>query len=632
MTLHPRYIPDVPEETVKVAKAAFRKGNRYMQMRDELGTLFSDEQFKDLFPKVGQVAEAPWRLALVTVMQFAENLTDRQAADAVRGRIDWKYALSLELTDEGFDFSVLSEFRSRLVARGAEVRLFEIMLAGFQSRGLLKTRGKQRTDATHILANVRELNRIEFVGETLRIALNELAVTAPDWLKALAPPDWFERYSRPFNEYRLPQKPAEREALGEQIGRDGLYLLTQVYAPDTPSELRQLQRVELLRRIWVLQFYQDEDDQTRWRSSGNVPPGERILTSPYDPDARRSQKRNTYWVGYKVHLTETCDDDAPHLITHVQTALATEADSEAVQPIHADLHARQRLPGQHLVDSGYGSGAAFVQSQHEYGVDLFGPARPDVSWQANTEGAFDLTCFKMDFEKRIVTCPQGQHSSEWYERVGSRGKPAIQAKFSTKACRVCPVRERCTTSKDGRQIGFIPEPEFSALQAARVREQTDEFKETYKKRAGIEGTISQAVGVLGMRRTRYRGLDRVHLQHLMTAAAMNLMRVLDWLNGKERATTRLSAFARLAAALFDSPTASEPLSHLKQALLCSFTAMIRAVMLSLNHRHSRHTPKHRLLTARGVWVSPGCVAAPSGCLYRESTSHLPSIVRQSPGC
>jgi transposase len=425
MTLHPRYIPDVAEETVKVAKTAFRKGNRYMQMRDELGTLFSDEQFMDLFPQVGQVAEAPWRLALVTVMQFAENLTDRQAADAVREWIDWKYALSLELTDEGFNFSVLSEFRSRLVVHGAEVRLFEIILAGFHARGLLKKHGKQRTDSTHILANVRELNRIEIVGETLRIALNELAVTTPEWLKALAPPDWFERYSRPFNEYRLPQKTAEREALGEQIGREGIYLLTQVYAPDTPSELRQLQRVELLRRIWVLQFYQDEDDQTRWRSSGNVPPGERILTSPYDPDARRSQKRNTYWVGYKVHLTETCDDDAPNLITHVQTALATEADSEAVQPIHADLHARQRLPGQHLVDSGYGSGAAFVQSQHDYGVDLFGTARPDVSWQAATEEAFDLSHFQFAFEKRTVTCPQMQTTQQWSERTGSRGKPAL---------------------------------------------------------------------------------------------------------------------------------------------------------------------------------------------------------------
>lgn len=253
MTLHPQSIPDVPEATVQVAQAAFRKGNRYMQMRDELGSLFNDEQFVDLFPNVGQLAEAPWRLALVTVMQFAENLTDRQVADAVRGRIDWKYALSLELTDAGFDASVLSEFRSRLVQHEAEARLFEVMLSAFQSRGLLKTRGKQRTDSTHILANVRELNRLEFVGETLRAALNELATVAAEWLKTVVSPDWFERYSRPFSDYRLPQKEAERLALGEQIGRDGITLLTAVYAPTTQPELRALPQVEFLRRAWVVQ-------------------------------------------------------------------------------------------------------------------------------------------------------------------------------------------------------------------------------------------------------------------------------------------------------------------------------------------------------------------------------------------
>jgi transposase len=546
MTLHPRYIPDVPEETVKVAQAAFRKGNRYMQMRDELGTLFNDEQFTDLFPNVGQLAQSPWRLALVTVMQFAENLTDRQAADAVRARIDWKYALSLELTDDGFDFSVLSEFRQRLITNGAEARLFEIMLAAFQERDLLKAGGKQRTDSTHILANVRELNRIEFVGETMRAALNELATTAPDWLKAWVPADWFKRYGHPFSEYRLPQKEAERLELGEQIGRDGIELLTRVYAEQ--PELGRLPQVEILRRVWVLQYYTDEDAQTRWRRKGNTPPGERILTSPYDTDARLSKKRGSQWTGYKVHLTETCDDDAPHLVTHVETTLATTADSAVVEPIHTELKRKNCLPDQHLVDNGYGSGTAFVQSGEDYGVDLFGPARPDVSWQASIEGAYDLSYFKIDFDARTVTCPQGHTTQHWYERTGSRGKPAISAQFPTTVCRACPGRERCTTAKAGRQVGFIPEPEFSALQVARQREQTDEFKEAYKKRAGVEGTISQAVGVLGMRRTRYRGLDRVHLQHLMTAAAMNLMRVLDWLSGKQRATTRKAAFARLAAA------------------------------------------------------------------------------------
>jgi transposase len=549
MTLHPRYIPDVPEETAKVAQAAFRKGNRYMQMRDKLGTLFNDEQFVDLFPNVGQLAESPWRLALVTVMQFAENLTDRQAADAVRGRIDWKYALSLELSDDGFDFSVLSEFRQRLLNNSAEARLFEIMLIGFQERKLLKSRGKQRTDSTHILANVRELNRIEFVGETLRAALNELARVAPEWLKGIVPTTWFDVYGRPFSEYRLPQKEAERFELGEQIGHDGIYLLTQVYAQTTPSELRQLKQVEVLRRVWVLQYYQDEDDHIHWRKSGNVPPGEGILTSPYDPDARLSKKRGSEWVGYKVHLTETCDEDTPHLITHVETTLATTSDNAVIVPIHEELQRKQCLPAQHLVDSGYGSSFDLLMCQRDYDVDLFGPTRKPVSWQANVEEAYDLSTFVIDFEVRTATCPQGYTTDRWYDRIDRRGKPITQVQFPKAVCQACPARERCTRSRSaGRLLGFMREDEFKALQAARQREQTDEFKEAYKKRAGVEGTISQAVGVLGMRHTRYRGLDKVHLQHLMTAAAMNLMRVIDWLSGKERATTRESAFARLAAA------------------------------------------------------------------------------------
>jgi transposase len=204
MTLNPRYLPEIPQETIRVAKAAFRKGHRYMQMRDELGTLYEDKQFTDLFPNVGRLAEPPWRLALVTVMQFAENLTDRPAADAVRSRIDWKYALSLPLEDDGFNFSVLSEFRTRLVEHKAQARLFEGMLTHFESRGLLKARGKQRTDSTFILGQVRELNRLEFVGETLRAALNVLAEVAPTWLKGVIQEDWAERYSRPFNEWRLP--------------------------------------------------------------------------------------------------------------------------------------------------------------------------------------------------------------------------------------------------------------------------------------------------------------------------------------------------------------------------------------------------------------------------------------------
>src|SRR4051795_5150162 len=155
MALQPRPIPPVPDDTARVARAAFPKGNPYLRLRDELGTVFSDHDFADLYPRRGQPALPPWRLSRVAVLQFRENLSDRQAADAVRARIDWKYLLGLELTDPGFDFSVLSEFRARLLAGDAEERLLERLLARCQALGLLKGRGRQRTDATHVLASVR---------------------------------------------------------------------------------------------------------------------------------------------------------------------------------------------------------------------------------------------------------------------------------------------------------------------------------------------------------------------------------------------------------------------------------------------------------------------------------------------
>ena len=183
----------VPEETAQVVHAAFPHGNLYVTLRDTLGTIFSDADFAALFPPCGQPALSPWRLALVTIMQFREMLADRQAADAVRARIDWKYLLGLTLTDPGFHFSALSAFRDRLLAGEAEELLLDKLLHHCQACGLLTARGQQRTDATHVWAAIRVLNRLELLGETLRATLNDLATVAPDWLREIAPPPWDER-------------------------------------------------------------------------------------------------------------------------------------------------------------------------------------------------------------------------------------------------------------------------------------------------------------------------------------------------------------------------------------------------------------------------------------------------------
>jgi transposase len=193
-----------------VAHAAFPKGHPYLTLRDHLGTIFQDEDFAALFPAWGYPGLPPWRLALVTIMQFRENLADRQAAEAVRARIDWKYLLGLDLTDPGFDFSVLSEFRDRLLAGSAAVLLLDKLLERCRTRGLLKARGQQRTDSTHGLAAIRVMNRLELVAETLRATLNELATVAPAWLQAMAPLAWYERYGKRIEETRLPQGQSRR--------------------------------------------------------------------------------------------------------------------------------------------------------------------------------------------------------------------------------------------------------------------------------------------------------------------------------------------------------------------------------------------------------------------------------------
>lgn len=548
MSLQPQAFDPVPEETVRVARAAFPQGNVYMRMRDEFGTLYTDELFTSLFATRGQPAESPAQLALVTVMQFAEGLSDQQAADAVRSRIDWKYALGLELTDSGFDASVLSEFRSRLVMGHAELLLFEALLQRLREAGLLKARGRQRTDSTHVLAAIQTLNRLECVGETMRQALNALAVAAPDWLQAWVPTAWFERYERRFEEFRLPPGRPERYALAETIGADGFQLLRAVYAPTTLPWLRKLPAIETLRRVWVQQFYGPEEP-VRWREADDLPPSTRLICSPYDPDARYSQKRSTTWTGYRVHLTETCDDDAPHLITDVETTPAPVSDAGMTTTIQQNLAARDLLPDEHLVDAGYTTAEVLVESQQGQQVTLIGPVITDPSWQARAQTGFEVANFVLDWEQRMATCPQGRQSVSWVSGQHDHAPEIVTIKFARADCGPCVVRARCTRSASGpRELRVRAQPYHEALQAARQRQTTEEFQKTYARRAGIEGTISQGVRRSDLRQARYVGLAKTHLQNLLTATALNIIRAVAWLEEIPRAHTRQSPFARLAPA------------------------------------------------------------------------------------
>jgi len=547
MSLPEQSIEPVPEETAQVARKAFPKGNTYIQMRDMLGTIYTDDVFADLYPQDGQPAVRPWRLALVTIMQFAENLTDRQAADAVRDRITWKYALSLSLTDIGFDFSVLCEFRQRLLDHDAGQRVLNVMLTYFAERGWLKARGKQRTDSTHILTAVRRLNQLELVHETLRYVLNTLSVVAPQWLKERVNEDWFEAYSQRTSNYLLPKKDAERKNWAERVGRDGLYLLKQIYHSEQSTHISNLPAVNILREVWIQHFYED-DDKVCLRYKKDQPPASQLIMSPYDLDARCSTKRNTTWIGYKAHLTETCDEDMPSLITNVETCFATEPDHDTTPSIHSHLVETGYSPDEHFVDQGYMSIDHVVSGRQDAAIDLMGAIPDDNSWQARL-GGYNSEQFTIDWKQQTARCPQGHNSCSWSLASTPSQRPVVKIKFRQKDCATCPALTLCTKNREKRRTLTILAPQslFEAQQQARKRQETTAFKEACHVRAGVEGTMSQVAHVLGARRSRYRGMSKTHFQHIGVAAAINLLRMVNWLNDVPRHKSPLSRFARLAA-------------------------------------------------------------------------------------
>lgn len=544
MSLYAWPIFEIPGETVRIAQSAFPKGSIYMRIRDRFGVFFTDEQFASLFSQRGQPAYSPWRLALVSIVQFAENLSDRQVAEAVRGRIDLKYLLGLELEDSGFNYSVLSEFRQRLVDGSLEQELLDTMLRDLAEHGLLKKRGQQRTDSTHIVAAVRNLNRLETVGETMRATLNIVATVAPGWLRQLASPEWYDRYETRIEESRLSKKKG-RAAWIEQVGRDGLDLLTAIYESERHHWLWEIPAVQILRQAWVHQFYQ-LDGELKLRKPEDLPPASIRFDSPYDPEAHYSKKRETHWTGYKVHITETCDDDQPHLITHVETTIAPQSDADMTEPIHEALLKKELLPDIHLADAGYIDAEQVVTSKTEHDIHLFGPVRPDTSWQARGNTGYAVSDFPIDWESERVTCPQGATSSGWAPTNDAGDNSVIRVTFLKGDCHACDTRQLCTQRAITPRVLIIrPQKQHETLQKSRQQQQTKAWQKQYNKRAGIEGTISQAVRGFGLRKCRYIGLTKTHLQHVLTASAINLVRLDDWLTGKKRAQTRVSNFAAL---------------------------------------------------------------------------------------
>jgi len=552
MSLESRADDGVPELTARVVRASFPKGTLAIRIREVLGALFTDEDFAEAFPGRGRPAISPGSLALVSVLQYAEGLSDRQAADQVRARMDWKYLLGLELDDPGFDFTVLGDFRSRLITHGLEERVLQVVLARLSEAALLRAGGRQRTDSTHVLTAVRTLNRMEFVGETLRATLEVLAAAAPNWLTPLISPAWVERYGAKVDNYRFPKGENVRREWAEQVGRDGFTLLDAVDAATAPAWLCEVPAVRILRRAWSEQYHRDGQEVCWWEGK-DLPPARDRLSSPYDTDAHYGIKRGSGWCGYKVHLSETCEPDAPHLITNVETTNATVNDTEVTAEVHQHLAERELKPREHVVDAGYVTAAHILAARENHGIDLVGPVGLDTHHSGRDTQAPDLTqaAFKTDWEARKIVCPQGASSISWSQQRKASGTPLVRVHFALADCDPCPLRQRCTKAangKRGRSLTLLPREQQQILEERRAEQQTDEWKERYDVRAGVEGTISQAVRRTHLRRATYRGQNKTHLANVLSVTALNIARVDAWLNGTPLGATRVSHPARLTLA------------------------------------------------------------------------------------
>jgi transposase len=510
----------MPSETERIGRALLKKDNAYRLIGDKLFANISEQEFAELYPSEGQPGLSPVILAFVTVFQFIEKLPDRQAAESLRMRLDWKYALHLPLEYEGFNFSVLSEFRDRLIEGQAEGRVFEKLVAQIRALGLIKERGKQRSDSIAMLTKVRWLSRLEVAVETLRLAVVSLVKTNREWSEEILPPSWEDKYGERFVMQRYTEK--EWQEYEANIGNDGQWLLKRLGDGSAPAGLQELSEVKLLQTVWAQQF-RVQAGQLVFKELKKYD-GQTQIVTPHDPEAQYSRKRHSEWIGSKVQVTDTDDEGYPHIITDIVSTESNLTDYEALPHIQKRLTQRQCKPGEHYVDAGYMSGFNLANSQDQQ-IDLIGPLVSAVTAQDLMAEGVTQAQFQVDLQKKSVTCPQGHQA-----RSPVQTKKGLCFQFRTQDCDACPLRSRCCAGKQGRTIRISDY--YEVRQQAYQRQKTQAFKQDYAQhRSGVEGSLSALTRGNGMRLSRYIGQKKRNLQALFTGCAANLQRTARWLAG-----------------------------------------------------------------------------------------------------
>jgi transposase len=524
--------PPLPPETARIGQLLFPPEHVYRRIGDLYTGRVADEQFAAMYPRRGQPALSPAHLSIVIILQAMEYLSDRQAAAMVRTRLDWKYALHLGLEDPGFDASVLSEFRTRLVDHAAQRQLFDALLEQFREQGLLGGRALQRSDSMTILSAVRALNRLELVMETMRLALEAIAERDAAWLRATTPSAWLARYGEWTQAERLVKEKGakgegEARRMLEAVGRDGFALLEALEGERRPRWAEEPEAVARMRQVWAQQYRRVGGEAVELSTPASRErdgvAGEPIAT-PHDPQVRFSGAKGRKAEGYKLQLTETASEAHPAMITDVDVVGLTERDASAVGPIQQRLAERELAPEEQLVDRGYTSGAAIEQSRGR-GVELVGP----VQSEADGGGRFRASAFALDVSAREAVCPGGQVARRWRERAlrDRPGQRVLYVSWGAAQCGACPLRAQCVSPSASSKTLKLS-AHYEELRLRREQQRTRAFGAKYRRRAGVEATFSNLVRRYGGRRAKYRGRAKVLLQYTTLACAVNLRRSAAW--------------------------------------------------------------------------------------------------------
>lgn len=537
----------IPADTAKCFRKPSKSQMKFVQIEEIIMEAFADVDLSAFFGKRGQWGIHPLRVCALLLLQAMEGLTDRQVEEAVSLNIGWKYVLHLGLRDEGWDASVLCEHRNRFTEETGLAVFFDSILLKAKEKGLLDTR-MQRMDSTFVVANVRNLQRVELILEAVRNVLEETTEVALDWIDRIKLEHWIKTYylDRPFN-FKIPKEESKRTAIAEASAEDGYYILDCVDSADpaTKQLLLELESMELLRKILDDHFKKTNGKNGKGKVKMKAqkelaPSGERIA-SIYDTDARAASKGGKSIVGYRTHTAETCTPGYPNLVTHVQTEIATLNDSLSFNSIIKSLSKRKLAPKKLFVDGGYVNAGNFANWKKSLGIDFVARLANGNSWQLKQGKGFDIQNFPLDWRNQQATCPAQKKSKQWK----SDGTGGFNIYFSAEDCGSCPFKENCAQGKY-RILHVKAKPIHRYMTKMRIRQNTEEFRQEYKVRAGVEGLQSQLIRIHG-RRTRVKTKTKVGLKMVLAATALNVSRILDWFNKKPRSKTRQgkyqSAFA-----------------------------------------------------------------------------------------